>query len=92
MNEVEILLNTEEIKIMQIAVELPNDKVAEKVLWFLEHLKDEGVKIIREQKTEPLDIEVVAEDDPDYQIILRGRKERIEHPENYISEDKINWD
>ncbi len=29
---------------MQIAVELPNENVAEKVLWFLEHLKDEILK------------------------------------------------
>ena len=53
---------------------------------------DDDIKIVKDEVTEPLDIEVVTEDDPDYQIILRGRKERITHPENYLSEDEIDWD
>ena len=51
-----------------------------------------NIEIIRDEVLEPLDIEVVTEDDPDYQIILRGRKERITHPENYGTLDDIKWD
>lgn len=37
-------------------------------------------------------IETVTENDPDYQIILKSRNERKTNPENYISEDDINWE
>ena len=35
------------------------------------------------------DIEVITEDDPDYKYILAGRKERKEHPEDYVSIDEV---
>jgi hypothetical protein len=31
---------------MQIAVNLPNNSIAKKVLWLLEHFKGDGVEII----------------------------------------------
>ena len=31
---------------MQIVVDFSNDSVAKKVMWFLDHLKSEGVKVV----------------------------------------------
>ncbi len=31
---------------MQITIDFQNNSVAQKVLWFLEHLKNDGVKIV----------------------------------------------
>ncbi len=31
---------------MQITIDFQNDSVAQKVLWFLNHLKNDGVKIV----------------------------------------------
>jgi hypothetical protein len=66
-----------------------NNNSYNNLIKFISNSND--IKIIKDEVIEPLDIEVVTEDDPDYQIILRGRKERITHPENYLSEDEINW-
>ncbi len=33
---------------MQISIEIDNNSVAQKVLWFLKHLKKEGVTILKE--------------------------------------------
>jgi len=65
-----------------------NDSVADKILYFLEHFKDD-VKIVDK---ELLDIEVVYSDDKEYQRIIRARQERKEYPQNYVSEDAIDWD
>jgi len=32
---------------MQIAVNIENDTIAQKVLWFLNHLKNDGVEVIK---------------------------------------------
>jgi hypothetical protein len=61
-------------------------------MYFIEHITDDIEIIKNEVIQENLDIEVVTKDDPDYQILLRGREERITHPENYLSEDDIDWD
>ena len=37
---------------MQIAVNLPNEQIAEKVLWFLDHLKNEGVRVLQYNTTQ----------------------------------------
>jgi len=76
---------------MQIAVELPNENIANKVLTFLEHLKTEGVKVFKDDGIQTLNIERIKENDPDYQLILKGREERIKHPENYGSFDDIDF-
>ena len=68
---------------MNIAVELPNDNVAEKVLWFLEHLKDEGVKVFQNQKNSFLDIEMINEDEEDYQLYLEAKKRRENGEKTY---------
>jgi len=62
---------------MQIAVELPNKNTANKVF------KDDDIQT--------LNIERIKENEPDYQLILKGREERIKHPENYSSFDDIDF-
>lgn len=37
---------------MQIAVNFKNDTVAQKVLWILEHFKNDGVEIIKLDNTD----------------------------------------
>lgn len=64
-----------------------NDSVADKILYFLEHFKDD----IRIVNKEALDISVVTPNDPDYQRLLNARLERENHPENYGTLDDIDW-
>jgi len=68
-----------------------SDNAYEHLIYFISNIKDD-IKIVKDEVIKPLDIEIVTEDDPDYQIILKGREERAKHPENYISEDEIDWD
>ena len=75
---------------MQLTIDVKNSAI-DKILYFLEHLKDD-VTIISQSPENDLDIEVVEENDPDYKYIARGREERKSHPENYLSEDEIDWD
>lgn len=63
--------------------------MADKILYFLDHFKND-VKIINNE-LDKIGIEQVLENDPDYQIILKGREERKTNPENYISEDDVDW-
>jgi len=65
-----------------------NDNVADKILYFLEHFKDD-IKIIDK---EVLDIDVVYPQDADYQSLLKAREERKKSPQNYLLEDEIDWD
>ena len=37
---------------MQISINFKNENVAQKVIWFLNHLKDEGVEILYTTKKE----------------------------------------
>ncbi len=37
---------------MQIAVNFENDTIAQKVLWMLEHFKDDGVEVVRLDNTD----------------------------------------
>jgi hypothetical protein len=66
-----------------------NDTVSDKILYFLEHFQDD-IKIISQTNT-PLNIEPILESEPDYQVILKGRKERKTNPENYGTLDDIDW-
>ena len=67
------------------------DSAIDKIMYFLEHLKDD-VTIIQKSHDLSSDIEMINKDDPDYKYIIQGRKEREEHPENYVAEDAIKWD
>ena len=67
------------------------DSAIDKIMYFLEHLKDD-VTIVENSHDKSFDIEVINKDDPDYKYIIQGRKEREEHPENYVAEDAIKWD
>jgi hypothetical protein len=54
--------------------------------------KDANVKIIINNDIKNnLDIEVITEDDPDYETILKCREERQKYPENYGTLDDIDW-
>ena len=37
---------------MQVAVNFENDTIAQKVLWILEHFKNDGVEVIRLDNTD----------------------------------------
>ncbi|MDO9162116.1 MAG: hypothetical protein Q8N35_03575 [Methylococcaceae bacterium] len=36
---------------MKLFIEIPNEQIAQKIVWFLEHLQHEGVKIIKTSET-----------------------------------------
>ena len=73
---------------MTLTIEI-KESAAEKILYFLNHFKDD-VKVIKREES-ALDIEAIKKNDADYTIIMNARKERKLHPENYIEEDKIDW-
>ncbi len=75
---------------MQLTIDVKNSAL-DKILYFLEHLKDD-VTIIRRSPNSDLSIEVIEEDDPDYKYIVKGREERKNYPENYGTLDDIDWD
>ncbi|MBN2894427.1 MAG: hypothetical protein JXK05_00850 [Campylobacterales bacterium] len=49
---------------MQLALNIVNESVAEKLLWFLEHFKSEGIEI------------TTIEDLEDLKLLQEARKER----------------
>ncbi len=75
---------------MQLTIDV-KESALDKIMYLLEHLEND-VKIISQTPSSGLDIEVVEESDPDFKYIARGREERKSHPENYLSEDEIDWD
>ena len=66
-----------------------NENAYKHLMCFIAHITDDIEIIKNEVIQENLDIEVVTKDDPDYQILLKGRKERITHPENYGTLDDL---
>jgi len=43
---------------MQISINFKNENVAQKVIWFLNHLKDEGVEILDTKKETKNDLQL----------------------------------
>ena len=75
---------------MQLTIDIRN-RAVDKVLYLLEHLKDDVRIVSRHEHSDPLDIDVVEENDPDYKYIVKGREERKQHPENYGTLDDVDW-
>lgn len=58
------------------------------------NIKEAIIKLYQfymDSKASSLDIEVITDDDPDYQIVLSGREEYKKHPENFVNMDDIKW-
>ncbi|MEA1919850.1 MAG: hypothetical protein U9N52_08430 [Campylobacterota bacterium] len=61
---------------MQLALNIPNESVAEKLLWMLEHFKNDGIEI------------TTIEDLEDLKTIQEARKERESIPlEEFLKEN-----
>ncbi len=75
---------------MLLTIEI-KDNAIDEIMYFLENLKDD-VTIIQKDENKFSDIEMIKKDDADYQYIVKGREERKKHPENYLTEDAIEWD
>lgn len=71
---------------MQITIDVKNGAV-DKILYLLEHLKDDVTIISRSPKSD-LEIEVIREDDPDYGYVKEAR-ERREKGEKTYSLDEV---
>jgi len=67
------------------------DSAIDKIMYLLENLKDDVI-IVQKNENKFSDIETIQKNDADYQYIIKGRKERKKHPENYLAEDVIDWD
>jgi len=78
-----------ELVIMVLTISV-RDSALDKVLTFINNFQQE-ITIISQQKSANTDIDIIAEDHPDYGYIQQGRKERQEHPENYGTLDDIKW-
>lgn len=68
---------------MQISINFKNENVAQKVIWFLNHLKDEGVEI--------LDISTKKEAKNDLQLDLKNLQVNSMSKTWDNEEDKV-WD
>ena len=67
------------------------DNYLPNILGILNNLKDVMIEDIRIDKS--LNIEAISENEPDHQLILKGREERKINPENYgtIDDIDLNW-
>lgn len=74
---------------MQLTIDV-KESAFDKVMYLLNHLKPD-VKIVNSESTDSLDIEPILESDEDYRYIIMGRDERKMNPQNYGTEDDINW-
>jgi len=72
---------------MQITIDV-KDGAIDKILYLLEHLKDDVTIISRSPKSE-LDIEVVREDDPDYDYIKKAREARAKGEKTYSLDEVL---
>ena len=75
---------------MQVTIDI-KDSALDKVMYFLNHLKSD-VKIVEKKVTTSLDIEVIAEDDEDYKLMLKCEEDRKNNPQNYGTLNDIKWD
>jgi len=73
-----------------ITLNIPNEQLSQKVLWFLNHLKDDGLEIITHQEQKPKDAKLQQLDE----IINSKSKESIKvdnksilHPHQELSHD-----
>ncbi len=79
---------------MQVILDIPNEQLSEKILWLLEHFKNEGLKIIKREKS--IDAPVVNEgDEMEHPKSIREKMERIfsENPVRAFREieDPVAW-
>ncbi len=71
---------------MQLTIDVKNSAL-DKILYFLEHLKDD-VTIISRSPDSDLEIEVIEENDPDYGYVKEARERRKKGEKTY-SVDKV---
>ena len=70
---------------MQITLEI-KDSALDKILYFLEHLKDD-VTIVSQQENPKL--EIIDENDPDFSYIIEARRRRDEGEKTYSIDEMI---
>ena len=70
---------------MQITLDI-KDSALDKILYFLEHLKDD-VKII--PHTQNINLEVIDENDPDFQYVVKARQRREDGEKSYSIDEMI---
>jgi hypothetical protein len=70
---------------MQLAINIENGSVAEKILWFLNHCKNDSVsvKII----DDALDIEQINSNDSDYQHFFDAKEARKNGKQSFTLDD-----
>ena len=54
---------------MQVTLNIPNEQLSEKILWFLEHFKSEGLEIMKRRKETSLSIPENKEEGLDFSSI-----------------------
>ena len=72
---------------MQITIDVKNGAV-DKILYLLEHLKDD-VTIISRSPESDLELEVVRENDPDYGYIKKAREAREKGEKTYSLDEVL---
>ena len=70
---------------MQITLDI-KDSALDKILYFLEHLQDD-VKII--PHTQSINFEVIDENDPDFQYVVKARQRREDGEKSYSIDEMI---
>lgn len=72
---------------MQITIDVKNGAV-DKILYLLEHLKDDVTIISRSPKSN-IEIEVIREDDPDYGYVEEARERRKKGEKTYSLDEVL---
>ena len=73
---------------MQLTIDINNNAI-DKVMYLLKSLKSDVT--ILDCQDSALDIEIIDEQDRDYQFVLKGRDEKSNTPHNFKDFDSINW-
>ncbi len=70
---------------MQLTINI-KDSAIDKIMYILEHLQDD-VKIVSKTPGSDLDIEIIDEDDPDFQHIKEARERRAKGEKTYTLDE-----
>ena len=72
---------------MQITIDVKNSAL-DKILYLLEHLKDDVTIISRSPKSD-MEIEMIREDDPDYGYVEEARERRKKGEKTYSLDEVL---
>ncbi len=72
---------------MQLTIDI-KESALDKIMYLLEHLKND-VKIIEKIPSDDFDLEIIKENDPDFDYVKQARKRREEGEKTYSVDEVL---